>query len=305
MPIKIPDALPARNILEQENIFVMSEFRAEHQDIRPLRILILNLMPTKITTETQLLRALSNTPLQIEFDLLKTASHKSKNTSSEHLDSFYKDFSEIKNKKYDGMIITGAPVETLDFEKVDYWNELCEIMEWSKRNVFSTFHICWGAQAALYYHYGINKAQKDKKVFGIFKHKNLAPKCPLLRGFDDYFFAPHSRHTAIDEVALADCDALETLASSKDVGAYLIASRDGRHIFVTGHPEYDAKTLAGEYERDVNLGKPINIPKNYYRDDNPELAPIVTWRAHAHLLYTNWLNYYVYQSTPYNVDEIN
>ncbi len=305
MPIKIPDALPARNILEQENIFVMSEFRAEHQDIRPLRILILNLMPTKITTETQLLRALSNTPLQIEFDLLKTASHKSKNTSSEHLDSFYKDFSEIENKKYDGMIITGAPVETLDFEKVDYWDELCEIMEWSKRNVFSTFHICWGAQAALYYHYGINKAQQDKKVFGIFKHKNLAPKCPLLRGFDDYFFAPHSRHTAIDEVALANCDALEILASSKDVGAYLIASRDGRHIFVTGHPEYDAKTLAGEYERDVNLGKPINIPKNYYRDDNPDLAPIVTWRAHAHLLYTNWLNYYVYQSTPYNVDEIN
>ena len=305
MPIKIPDALPARHILEQENIFVMDEFRAEHQDIRPLRILILNLMPTKITTETQLLRALSNTPLQIEFDLLKTASHKSKNTSSEHLDSFYKDFSEIKDKKYDGMIITGAPVEILDFEKVDYWNELCEIMEWSKRNVFSTFHICWGAQAGLFYHYGINKSQQDSKVFGIFRHKNLAPKHPLLRGYDDYFFAPHSRHTALDEDALSACDALEILASSKDAGSYIIASRDGRHIFVTGHPEYDAETLAGEYERDVNLGKPINIPINYYRDDNPELSPIVTWRAHAHLLYTNWLNYYVYQSTPYNVEEIN
>lgn len=305
MPIKIPDALPARSILENENIFVMSEDRAAHQDIRPLRILILNLMPTKITTETQLLRALSNTPLQIEFDLLKTATHRSKNTSSEHLDSFYKDFSDIKNKKYDGMIITGAPVETLEFESVDYWNELCEIMEWTKTNVFSTFHICWGAQAALHYHYGINKSETDGKVFGIFLHKNLNPTCPLLRGFDDVFYAPHSRHTAIDEEALASCDKLELLASSKEAGAYLIVGRNGRQIFVTGHPEYDAGTLASEYERDVNLGKPIEIPKNYYKKDDPSLAPIVTWRAHAHLLYTNWLNYYVYQNTPYNVDDIN
>ena len=305
MPIKIPDALPARSILEQENIFVMTEFRAAHQDIRPLRILILNLMPTKITTETQLLRALSNTPLQIEFDLLKTATHLSKNTSSEHLDSFYKDFSEVRTQKYDGMIITGAPVETLDFESVDYWPELCEIMEWSKKNVHSTFHICWGSQAALYYHYGINKAPSDGKVFGIFKHENLAPTCPLLRGFDDFFFAPHSRHTAIDEAALKACDNLELLAASPDAGAYLISSHDGRQVFVTGHPEYDAGTLASEYERDVNLGKPISIPKNYYEKDDPSLAPIVTWRAHAQLLYTNWLNYYVYQTTPYNVDDIN
>ncbi len=305
MPIKIPDALPAKSILEQENIFVMTEFRALHQDIRPLRILILNLMPTKITTETQLLRALSNTPLQIEFDLLKTATHRSKNTSSEHLDSFYKDFDEIRNKKYDGMIITGAPVETLDFESVDYWPELCEIMEWSKNNVYSTFHICWGSQAALYYHYGIDKSPSDSKVFGIFKHENLAPKSPLLRGYDDFFFAPHSRHTAVNEEKLRACDKLEVLASSPEVGSYIIISRDGRQVFITGHPEYDANTLAGEYERDINLGKPIEIPKNYYEDNNPNLAPIVTWRAHAQLLYTNWLNYYVYQTTPYNVDDIN
>ena len=229
MPIKIPDALPARSILENENIFVMSEARASTQDIRPLRILILNLMPTKITTETQLLRALSNTPLQIEFDLLKTATHRSKNTSSEHLDSFYKDFSDIKNKKYDGMIITGAPVETLEFESVDYWPELCEIMEWTKTNVFSTFHICWGSQAALYYHYGIGKSQTDSKVFGIFRHENLNPKCPLLRGFDDIFYAPHSRHTAIDEAALSDCEKLEKVVLPES-----IASIDGR-AFADSH----------------------------------------------------------------------
>ncbi len=276
MPIKIPDALPAKSILEQENIFVMTEFRAAHQDIRPLRILILNLMPTKITTETQLLRALSNTPLQIEFDLLKAATHRSKNTSAEHLDSFYKDFSDVKSKKYDGMIITGAPVETLEFEKVDYWPELCEILEWTKKNVFSTFHICWGAQASLFFHYGIGKSEIDSKLFGVFKHKNLSPTCPLLRGFDDVFYAPHSRHTAIDEDALSRCDKLEVLATSKEAGSYLIASHDGRQIFVTGHPEYDATTLASEYERDVNLGKPINLPKNYFKKDDPTLAPVVT-----------------------------
>ena len=304
MPIKIPDSLPARSILEKENIFVMSEFRASHQDIRPLRILILNLMPTKITTETQLLRALSNTPLQIEFDLLKTATHASKNTSPEHLDSFYKTFSDIKCRKYDGMIITGAPVEKFKFEDVDYWDELCEIFEWTKNNVFSTFHICWGAQAALYYHYGIGKSKIPSKLFGVFKHKNLSPTCPLLRGFDDIFNAPHSRHSAIDEDAVYENPSLEVLATSKEAGAYIIARRDGRQIFITGHPEYDAVTLAGEYERDINRGKEIDIPRNYFKNDDPELAPVVTWRAHAQLLYTNWLNYYVYQTTPFDVNEI-
>ncbi len=304
MPIKIPDLLPARSILENENIFVMSEQRASHQDIRPLRILILNLMPTKVATETQLLRALSNTPLQIEFDLLKTATHTSKNTSAEHLDSFYKDFADIKNRKYDGMIITGAPVETFEFKSVDYWDELCEIMAWTKTNVFSTFHICWGAQAALHYHYGISKMQLDNKLFGVFLHKNLNPKCPLLRGFDDVFYAPHSRHTEISEDEILKVPELEILSSSRETGPYIILGNGGRQIFVTGHPEYDAGTLGNEYTRDLDRNIPIDIPKNYYKNDDPSLLPVVTWRAHAHLLYTNWLNYYVYQSTPFNVDEI-
>ncbi len=304
MPIKIPDLLPARSILENENIFVMSEQRAAHQDIRPLRILILNLMPTKVATETQLLRALSNTPLQIEFDLLKAATHVSKNTSAEHLDSFYKDFADIKNKKYDGMIITGAPVETFEFKSVDYWDELCEIMAWTRTNVFSTFHICWGAQAALHYHYGINKTKRDNKLFGVFLHKNLNPKCPLLRGFDDVFYAPHSRHTEVNEEEILKVPELEIISSSHEAGPYIILGNGGRQIFVTGHPEYDAGTLGNEYTRDRDRDLPIDIPKNYYKNDDPALSPVVTWRAHAHLLYTNWLNYYVYQSTPFNVDEI-
>ncbi len=304
MPIKIPNGLPARKILEKENIFVMTEKRALHQDIRPLKILILNLMPTKITTETQLLRALSNTPLQIELDLLNTATHFSKNTAAEHLDSFYKVFNDIKTQKYDGMIITGAPVETMSFEDVDYWDELCEIMAWTKTNVCSTLHICWGAQAALYYHYGINKSERDEKLFGIFTHKNLKPKRPLMRGFDDFFRAPHSRHTEISTKDITKVPALEVLAASDDTGAYIIASKDGRQIFVTGHPEYDADTLATEYFRDVDKGLPISVPKNYFINDDPSTTPQHTWRAHAQLLYTNWLNYYVYQTTPYNIDEI-
>ena len=301
MPIKIPNRLPARKVLESENIFVMTESRALHQDIRPLKILILNLMPTKITTETQLMRCLSNTPLQIEIDLLQTSTHVSKNTSEDHLRSFYCRFDDIKNERYDGMIITGAPVENMDFEEVDYWPELREIMEWTKTNVHSTLHICWGAQAALYYYYGIPKHALDKKMFGIFKHKLCDSTEPLVRGFNDVFFAPHSRHTANCVEDIDKNKHLKLLAVSDEAGPYLAISKDGRRIFLTGHPEYDADTLAGEYFRDVNKGLPIDIPKNYFRDDNPENGPVVTWRAHANLLYTNWLNYYVYQTTPYDL----
>ncbi len=304
MPIKIPNRLPARKILEDENIFVMTEKRALHQDIRPLKILILNLMPTKITTETQLMRCLSNTPLQIEIDLLQTTTYTSKNTSEDHLRSFYCSFSDIKNERYDGMIITGAPVENMDFEEVDYWSELCEIMEWSKTNVHSTLHICWGAQAALYYHYGIPKYSLDKKLFGIFEHTPCKSAIPLLRGFNDTFFAPHSRHTANHIEDIEKNRKLELLAASEEAGPYLIASKDWRRIFLTGHPEYDADTLANEYFRDVNKGLPIEIPVNYFTDDDPNKPPIVSWRAHANLLYTNWLNYYVYQTTPYDLNEV-
>lgn len=301
MPIKIPNRLPARRILEDENIFVMTESRALHQDIRPLKILILNLMPTKITTETQLMRCLSNTPLQIEIDLLQTATYTPKNTSTEHLLSFYCRFEEIRNERYDGMIITGAPLENMEFEQVDYWQELCEIMEWSKSNVHSTLHICWGAQAALYYHYGIPKHALEQKLFGIFLHVPCKSTSPLLRGFDDVFYAPHSRHTANDAADIRKVRKLEILATSEEAGPYLIATRDGRHIFLSGHPEYDPDTLAGEYFRDLEKGLAVPLPKNYFTDDDPQKPPIVSWRAHAHLLYTNWLNYYVYQTTPYDL----
>lgn len=304
MPIKIPNRLPARKVLESENIFVMTEKRALHQDIRPLKILILNLMPTKITTETQLMRCLSNTPLQIEIDLLQTATHVSKNTSEDHLRSFYRSFEDIRNERYDGMIITGAPVENMDFEDVDYWPELQKIMKWSKTNVHSTLHICWGAQAALYYYYGIPKHALDKKMFGIFDHKLCDRSEPLVRGFNDIFSAPHSRHTANSLEDIANNKHLKLLAVSDEAGPYLAISKDGRRIFLTGHPEYDADTLAGEYFRDVNKGLEIDIPKNYFEDDDPSKPPVVSWRSHANLLYTNWLNYYVYQTTPYDLNEV-
>jgi len=304
MPIKIPEALPAHETLTQENIFVMGSDRASTQDIRPLRIVILNLMPTKIATETQLLRRLSNTPLQIEVDLLQTSTYRPTHVSSEHLLSFYKTFDEIKHLRYDGMIITGAPVELMEFEDVAYWNELCEIMDWSTRNVFSTFHICWGAQAGLYHHYGIKKHTLDKKMFGVFMHNVIDPLCPLFRGFDDVFPAPHSRHT---EVRLEDVAAepdLDILSVSHDAGLYACISKDGRRVFITGHSEYDANTLADEYFRDVNQGLEIEMPKNYFPGDDPRNTPRVTWRAGSQLLYTNWLNYYVYQATPYNLEDL-
>jgi len=304
MPIKIPSDLPAATILENENIFVMSESRALKQDIRPLRLLILNLMPTKITTETQLLRCLSNTPLQIEIDLLQTSTHVSKNTSPDHLLAFYSTFDEVRDSRYDGMIITGAPVEHLSFDEVNYWAELCEIMDWSKTNVFSTFHICWGAQAALYHHYGIPKYPLPKKMFGVFSHDVLVPTSPLLRGFDDSFPAPHSRHTEVRAKDIEKCTGLEILSTSPEAGVYIIAKTDGRQIFVTGHAEYDADTLAGEYFRDLNRGLDIDPPKNYFPNDDPMRKPLVTWRSHGHLLFTNWLNYYVYQGTPYDLSNL-
>jgi homoserine O-succinyltransferase len=304
MPIKIADSLPAREILENENIFVMTEFRAMHQDIRPLKLLILNLMPTKIVTETQLLRKLSNTPLQIEVEFLRTISHVSKNVDSQHLESFYTSFDQVKDKFYDGMIITGAPVENLEFEEVDYWNELCEIMEWTKHNVHSTFHICWGAQAGLYYHYGIPKHQLDKKLFGVFEHRLLKPQSPFFRGFDDTFYIPHSRHTDINVDDILAIPELELLSVSDEAGVFAVKSEDNRFFFVTGHGEYDADTLALEYFRDVKKGLDIDIPKHYFPNDDPSQQPIVTWRAHSQLLYTNWLNYYVYQTTPYDIAEI-
>lgn len=304
MPIKIPDALPAKDILENENIFVMTAQRAIHQDIRPLKLLILNLMPTKIITETQLLRKLSNTPLQIEVELLQTISHEAKNVDAQHLESFYTSFDKIKDKHYDGMIITGAPVENLDFENVDYWPELCSIMEWSSHYVHSTFHICWGAQAGLYYHYGIKKVQLTKKASGVFHHKVLKPQSPFFRGFDDVFNAPHSRYTGVLEEDILKVPELELLSVSDEAGVFAVKSEDNRRFFIMGHPEYDSDTLALEYERDVKKGLDIEVPKNYYPHDNPAMPPIVTWRAHAQLLYTNWLNYYVYQTTPYDFSTI-
>jgi homoserine O-succinyltransferase len=304
MPIKIADSLPARDILENENIFVMTEHIAIHQDIRPLKLLILNLMPTKIVTETQLLRKLSNTPLQIEVEFLQTISHEAKNVDTQHLESFYTSFDKIKHKHYDGMIITGAPVENLEFDDVDYWPELCDIMEWTSRNVHSTFHICWGAQAALYYHYNIKKVPLPKKISGVFEHKALKPQSPFFRGFDDVFRIPHSRYTGVLADDILAVPELELLSVSDEAGVFAVKSEDNRRFFITGHPEYDADTLALEYARDVQKGLDIEIPKNYFPGDNPTRPPMVAWRAHAQLLYTNWLNYYVYQTTPYDIEAI-
>ena len=304
MPIKIPNELPATKILTEENIFVMTETRAMTQDIRPLQILLLNLMPTKIDTETQLSRLLGNTPLQVELTLIHTESHKSKNTSEDHLLSFYQVFSEIKDKYYDGMIITGAPVENLEFNEVEYWDELCEIMEWSKTHVYSTFHICWGAQAALYYHFGINKYPLKEKMFGVFSHKADYKKSILLRGFDDVFYIPHSRHTEIRREDIEKEPRLKILASSSVAGPAILMTKNGRQIFITGHAEYDQYTLDKEYRRDLMAGKEIKCPVNYYPHDDMRLAPIVSWRAHANLLYSNWLNYFVYQSTPFELHKI-
>lgn len=304
MPIRIPDSLPATTILENENIFVMTEYRAFHQDIRPLKLLILNLMPTKIITETQLLRRLSNSPLQVEVELLHTSSHISQNTDADHLSSFYTTFSNIKNHKYDGMIITGAPVENLDFTDVDYWDELCEIMDWSKTHVHSTLHICWGSQAGLYYHYGVPKYSLDQKLFGVFSHTVLKKQSPLFRGFDDEFYIPHSRYTENRAEDILSKAELELLAVSPQAGVFAVKSRDNRHFFISGHPEYDPDTLALEYFRDVNKGLDIQVPANYFPDDNPKNTPLVRWRSAAQLFYTNWLNYYVYQTTPYDIREI-
>ena len=304
MPIKIPNALPATETLENENIFVITESRAISQDIRPLHILVLNLMPTKIVTETQLARVLGNTPLQVELELLQTSSHEAKNVSQEHMLAFYKTFDDIRDNRYDGMVITGAPVEHLPFEAVDYWDELCEIMEWSRTHVHSTFHICWGAQAGLYHHYGIPKRSLDKKLFGVFEHRVERRQSILFRGFDDVFMAPHSRHTTVDRADVEAVPALKILASSDDAGVYAMHTEGGRQVFVLGHAEYDADTLEKEYLRDKNLGLPIEVPRNYYPNDDDTQRPRVTWRGHANLLYSNWLNYFVYQNTPYDLNEI-
>jgi len=304
MPIKIPNNLPATETLTKENIFVMPEHRAQHQDIRPLKIAILNLMPTKIQTETQLLRLLGNTPIQVEAIFLHPKTHNAKNTPEEHLVNFYQTFDEVKSQKFDGLIITGAPVEELEFEEADYWEELVEIMKWSLSNVYSTFHICWGAQAALYYHYGIKKYSLRKKLFGIFPHKISKPNTMLLRGFDDLFYVPHSRHTEIRKEDIVKVKELDVLSESDEAGIYIMKTDKGRQIFVTGHSEYDPLSLKVEYDRDIARGHTISVPKNYFPGDNPEKYPLVTWRGHANLLYSNWLNYFVYQETPYNLDEL-
>ena len=301
MPIRIPNDLPATGTLQQENIFVMSQDRAVAQDIRPLEIVLLNLMPTKIATETQLSRLLGNTPLQVNLELMHTSTHRSKNVSQDHLLSFYKSFDELKDRKFDGMVITGAPVELMDFEDVDYWPELCKIMEWSKTHVHSTFHICWGAQAGLYYHYGINKKELPEKLFGVFPHVAEYKRSILLRGFDDQFWAPHSRHTTICREDVEAVPELKILASSEKAGIYAIATKGGRQIFVTGHSEYDPETLKTEYLRDKSQGLPIRVPENYFPDDDDTRDPIVRWRGHANLLFSNWLNYFVYQTTPYDI----
>lgn len=301
MPIQIPNDLPAAGTLQQENIFVMNENRAIAQDIRPLEIVLLNLMPTKIVTETQLSRLLGNTPLQVRLELMHTTSHVAKNVAPEHLLNFYKSFDELKDRKFDGMVITGAPVENIPFEEVDYWPELCRIMEWSKTNVHSTFHICWGAQAGLYYHYGIQKHKLDEKLFGVFPHKVDYKRSILLRGFDDDFWVPHSRHTTVSRKDIEAVPGLKILASSERAGVYAVASKAGRQIFVTGHSEYDPDTLKREYLRDKALGLPIRVPENYFPGDDETMEPIVRWRGHANLLFSNWLNYFVYQTTPYDI----
>lgn len=299
MPIRTQSDLPAKEILENENIFVMDEFRAINQEIRPLQIVILNLMPIKQDTELQLLRALSNTPLQIDITFLNMKSHISQNTSANHLNRFYESFDDIRWKKYDGLIITGAPVEHMEYEEVDYWQELCEVMEWSKTNVTSTFHICWGAQAGLYYHYGLQKHILPQKVFGIFEHKVMNRKIPIVRGFDDYFMAPHSRHTEVRSEDIHACKDLTVLAESDEVGVYLVMAGEGKQFFVMGHSEYDRLTLQEEYFRDLKKGMDIQIPKNYFPNDDPTRKPHLQWRSHSNNLYSNWLNYYVYQITPY------
>ena len=304
MPIKIPNNLPAVQTLADENIFVMTETRAITQDIRPLRILILNLMPTKIVTETQLARLLGNTPLQIEMDLLKIEGREPKNTSKEHMITFYKTFSEVKDEFFDGMIITGAPVELMDFEEVEYWDELCEIMEWSKSHVYSTFHICWGAQAGLYYHYGIPKETLDEKLFGVFSHTVVHRGSILFRGFDDIFYAPHSRHTTVSRRKIDEVKELKVLAESPKAGVYALSNDGGRQIFIMGHSEYDTDTLAKEYFRDKEAGLTIHLPENYFPEDDDRREPICNWRSGANLLYSNWLNYFVYQATPYDVNKI-
>ena len=304
MPLIIPDELPAYEALHQENIFIMKRARAISQDIRPLQILIVNLMPTKIDTETQLARVLANTPLQVELTLLCMSSHESKNTAQHHLDTFYKSFDEIKNRKFDGMILTGAPIETIPYEDVDYWKELCQVFEFSKKNVYSSMHICWGAQAALYYHYGIPKNLTPEKVFGIFEHKVTRAHSPLIRGFDEVFYAPHSRHTMIKKEDILKHKEIRIVAESEEVGPHILMTDNGKQIFILGHQEYDKETLANEYFRDINKGMDIAVPKNYFRDDDPEKEILFRWRSGANLLFTNWLNYYVYQITPYNLDEI-
>ena len=304
MPIKIPNSLPARETLEGENIFVMTEYRAIHQDIRPLNLLILNLMPTKIATETQLLRKFSNTPLQIQVELLQTISHDAQNVDRSHLESFYTSYDQIKDKNYDGLVITGAPVENLDFETVDYWEELCQIMEWSKTHVHSTLHICWGAQAGLYYHYGIPKYALPQKLFGVFDHRVLKPSSPLFRGFDDRFYAPHSRHTEVLEEDIRKVHGLEVLAVSEEAGVFAVKTEDSRQFFLLGHLEYDRNTLAQEYWRDVDRGLDIQVPRHYFPNDDPNQTPIVRWRSAGQLIYTNWLNYYVYQTTPYDLTRL-
>lgn len=301
MPIKVQSNLPAKKILENENIFMMDENRAISQDIRPLNIALLNLMPLKEDTEVHLLRCLSNTPLQVDIDFLTTGTYVGKNTATSHLDKFYQTYEDVKDKRYDGLIITGAPIEQLEFEDVTYWDELAQIMEWSKTNVTSTLHICWGAQAGLYYHYGIKKHPLDKKLFGVYKHQVLNRKVPFIRGFDDVFLAPHSRYTGVSKEEILKNTDLTILAESEEAGIFIVMAKDGKQIFVTGHLEYDRMTLDKEYQRDVNSNIPIEIPENYYPNNNPENKPLLTWRGHANAMYTNWLNYYVYQVTPYEL----
>ena len=304
MPINLPDKLPAIKLLQKENIFVMNASRASRQDIRPLRIALLNLMPVKITTETDLIRLLSNSPLQVELDFIKLSTHTSKNTPKEHMEAFYKDFDSIIHHKYDGLIITGAPVEQMPFEEVSYWNELTEIFEWAKNNVTSSLFICWGAQAALWYYHGIPKYPLEKKMFGVFEHRKAKSSNPILRGFDDLFYVPHSRHTEVKREDIVKVPELAILSESDEAGVYMVASKNGREFFLTGHSEYSPETLGNEYKRDIEKNLPIEIPKNYYRDNNPDNEPVVRWRSQANMLFVNWLNYFVYQETPYNIDAI-
>ena len=304
MPIKIPNHLPAAKVLNQENIFVMEETRAASQDIRPLQILLLNLMPKKIETETQLSRLLGNTPLQVELELIHTKTYESKNTTKEHMLTFYRTFEDVKHRNFDGLIITGAPVEQMPFEEVEYWDELCEIMEWSKTHVHSTFHICWGAQAGLYYHFGIQKYELPEKLSGIYPHKADYKRSMLLRGFDDIFPVPQSRHTTVRREDVERVKGLKILASSEECGVYAMATKNGKQIFITGHSEYDAGTLSDEYTRDLSQGKNPHIPVNYFPNDDPTKPPLVTWRSHANLLYSNWLNYFVYQTTPFDLSSL-